>query len=312
MKKSLLVIGTTIVLTISSSAFVYGTNINVNGADITFTNVTGYPYVDANNRTQVPLRVTMEQAGATVSWDAASKVATVEKQGIVVQVPIGANYIIVDGEQVKTDTAAVIRDGRTYLPIRPVLEAVNFSVEWDNDTQTVLAANYYDYVADQEMVVAEKRQNIKNSADLLDYLLSDYRLQQDKDIAIKMAERDYLDKFSKDTGPMKVVSSFEWYTEDQLEDAGITLDDSSFTCKRDADFTKCTFEGELVLEGKNKTVTIDVPKFTIPISYNDDDDNTDSNYKDNEARTYDGVRIFFSPWTIEFNGADLVSLGLIN
>ena len=192
LKKTILVFGVITVLMLASVGAVYGTNINVNSTDVTFTEATGYPYLDANNRTQVPLRVAMEQAGAKVTWDQNSKVATVEKRGTVVQVPIGANYIIVDGKQVPTDTSAIIKNGKTYLPIRPVLEAVDFGVEWDSDTQTVFAANFLDYLADEEIVLEEKRQNINTAADLLDYLVSKYRLEHDKDAALQLAEREYL------------------------------------------------------------------------------------------------------------------------
>ena len=243
----------------------------------------------------------MEQAGATVTWDAAAKVAKIEKRGTVVQIPIGANYIIVDGKQVATDTAAVIKNGRTYLPIRAVLEAVDFTVEWDNDTRTVLAANYYDYVANQEMVVEGERQNISSAEDLLNYLADRYRLENDKDIAVKLAERDYLDKLNET--PEEIISYFEWYTKDQLEHDGITLDDSAFTIEINDDYTESTIGGKLVLEGNGNTLTINVPQFTLSIS---------ADSEDQRIRTYDGVTINFSPWSIEeFKGEDLAKQGLI-
>ena len=200
------------------------------------------------------------------------------------------------------DTAAVINNNKTYLPIRPVLEAVNFSVYWSSEDQTVFAANFFDYVDNQEIVVAEKRSSVDSVESLLDYVASEYRLQADKEIALEIAERDLLDKLAEKDKPVNIITYFDWYTIDQLDDNGITVDDSDFTIERDSDYTECTFEGELVLEGKNKTITIQVPEFTIPID-DDSDDNT---------RTYDGLTISFSPWSIEFSGEDLVNLGLFN
>lgn len=115
----------------------YAVEISIDGSKIGFTNESGVPFVDSSNRTQVPLRVTMESFGATVGWDNSTNSATVEKNGINVRIPIGQSYIIKNGQKIPNDTAAIIKDGRTYLPIRVVLEAFGASVGWDGATQTV-------------------------------------------------------------------------------------------------------------------------------------------------------------------------------
>ena len=58
--------------------------------------------------------------------------------GTHIQVPIGESYILVNGVRVNNDTAASLKDGRTYLPIRVVLEALGYQVGWDAATRTVL------------------------------------------------------------------------------------------------------------------------------------------------------------------------------
>ncbi len=183
-------------LVFSSFAYAYGTNINVNGDDVQFTDNTGYPYVDSKNRTQVPLRVTMEKAGATVTWNNDTKIARVEKSGKVVEVPIGSNFIIVDGKQVATDTAAIIVNGKTYLPIRAVLEAVGFGVQWDQVTQTVYAANFADYVMNQDKVLQEQRGNINSVDDLINYYKASYQQKKDKELLTKLTEREVLDRIT--------------------------------------------------------------------------------------------------------------------
>ncbi len=80
----------------------------------------------------------MEAFGASVSWDAVNKIATAEKDGVIVQVPIGASYITKNGQQIANDTSALIKDSKTYLPIKAVLEAFGASVSWDGSTQTVV------------------------------------------------------------------------------------------------------------------------------------------------------------------------------
>lgn len=105
---------------------------------VKYNDASGMPFVDSANRTQVPLRLTMKRCGASVDWDSVNKIATVTKNGITVQVPIGLNYILKDGVKVETDTAAQIVNNRTYLPIRPVVEALGGEVGWDEAAKVVI------------------------------------------------------------------------------------------------------------------------------------------------------------------------------
>ena len=54
------------------------------------------------------------------------------------QVPIGHAYILINGVSVTNDTYAVIKDDRTYMPIRAVLEAFGANVSWNNVNRTVV------------------------------------------------------------------------------------------------------------------------------------------------------------------------------
>ncbi len=115
-------------------------NIVLNGKAVSFDENYGYPYVDENNRTMVPLRITMESAGFTVGYDAESRTAIVITDRNRIEVPIGTNKVYVDNVLIENDTVAVENNGRTYLPIRVVLEAAGYAVAWDGDTSTVYAS----------------------------------------------------------------------------------------------------------------------------------------------------------------------------
>ena len=110
----------------------------IDGQIVLFSKSSGAPFVDKASRTQVPLRVTMEGYGANVGWDSGTKTATVEKDGVTVKIPIGQRYIIINGERQTIDTAAQIVSNKTYLPIRPVVEALAGEVAWDQETKTVI------------------------------------------------------------------------------------------------------------------------------------------------------------------------------
>lgn len=131
-----LLLGVALLLCLPGTA--YGAEISVDGYLVGFNNDTGYPYVDGNNRTMVPLRITMESAGAVVGWDQATQTASVKMNGTTVQVPIGQQYILRDGNKVTIDTSAVVSNGRTYLPIRAVLESFGAIVGWDQSKGMVV------------------------------------------------------------------------------------------------------------------------------------------------------------------------------
>lgn len=101
----------------------------VNGNFVTWTDA--YPFIDKNNRTQVPLRASMEACGLKVTWNANARTAIVTDGRTTVSVPIGYKYIYVNGYRQSIDTAAMIVRDRTYLPIRAVAEAFGYGVLWN-------------------------------------------------------------------------------------------------------------------------------------------------------------------------------------
>lgn len=107
------------------------TSIYINQKKIAFSTQTGYPFTDSQGRMQVPLRAAMDAYGCETTWNEGKKTVTLKKEGTTVQVPIGKTYLFINGVKQSTDTAALVKDGRTYLPIRPVLEAFGAKVSWD-------------------------------------------------------------------------------------------------------------------------------------------------------------------------------------
>jgi len=98
----------------------------------------GVPFIDANNRTLIPLRKPMEAIGAVVSYNANSRVVTVIKNDITVKVTIDENTIDINGKKVAMDTKAIIKDGRTYIPLRAIFDAFGYDVKWHGSSRTVL------------------------------------------------------------------------------------------------------------------------------------------------------------------------------
>jgi len=147
MKKKILFLVLILTLVITSSVF--AVDVKINDVDVQYNNDSGFPFIDKQGRTQVPLRATMEAFGANVEWDQASLTANVEKNSVSVKVPIGKSFIYIGGVEVANDTVAQLKDDRTYLPIRVVLEAFGSTVSWENNT--VVATLDEENIVEQEL-----------------------------------------------------------------------------------------------------------------------------------------------------------------
>ena len=107
--------------------------------ELTFLEEEGYgkPFIDERNRTLIPVRKPLEAIGASVSYDAEHRIVTASKNGITVKIPIGENTITVNDSNVVMDTKAVIKDGRTYIPLRAVFSAFGYDLNWHDNSKTV-------------------------------------------------------------------------------------------------------------------------------------------------------------------------------
>lgn len=114
-------------------------SVRVNGELVVFPDA--QPFGDENNRTLIPVRFVTEEMGADVSWDQANMTAIIKKSGITVKITIGKQdiQVIKNGKTttVTMDTVAVGKDGRTFVPIRFVAEALGAYVDYAAAYQTV-------------------------------------------------------------------------------------------------------------------------------------------------------------------------------
>lgn len=112
--------------------FAYDVQVYMDEKLVKFTNNYGYPFIDGAGRTQMPFRVILETYGALVSWDEENYTAIAVKGDIEVKVPIGQKYIIRNNERIVIDTVSRIVNGRTYIPLRAVMEAFGTKVYWND------------------------------------------------------------------------------------------------------------------------------------------------------------------------------------
>ena len=139
-KKACFILSLVLILTLSCVAVFADSEIivKIDSEKVEFNEDVGFPFVDENGRTLVPFKAALEKYGAEVNWDNENRTAIAKKGDIAIKVPIGEKFILKNDEKIETDTVAVIKDDRTYLPIRPVMEAFGSEVQWDNELKAVL------------------------------------------------------------------------------------------------------------------------------------------------------------------------------
>ncbi|WP_134687529.1 copper amine oxidase N-terminal domain-containing protein [Brevibacillus migulae] len=104
-------------------------NVKVNGSMVSFPDAK--PYVDSSNsRTMVPVRFVGEKLGAIVAWNDKTKTVTMAKDKKVIILPVGEKKATVDGKQITFDAAAIIKDNRTFVPLRFISESFGADVDW--------------------------------------------------------------------------------------------------------------------------------------------------------------------------------------
>lgn len=100
------------------------------------------PFV-AENRTMLPFRSIAETMGGEVAYESDTQTVRISTADSDIDVVIGSDSMTVNGDSVSLDAAATIREGRTYVPVRAVTEALGCSVAWEADTQTVHITNRF-------------------------------------------------------------------------------------------------------------------------------------------------------------------------
>lgn len=115
----------------SSTMTVNGTETEIDeGRDTT-------PVIE-NERTLVPIRAIIEAMGGSVNWDSETQTAELTYNDDTILLTIDSTTAYFNDTASELDTAPVIMNGRTMLPIRFIAESFEFDVEWEVESQTVI------------------------------------------------------------------------------------------------------------------------------------------------------------------------------
>ena len=99
------------------------------------------PFVESN-RTYVPARYLAYALGIPedgVIWDALNQSVTITSaDGKTIIITVGRAVLTVDGSEQAIDAPPLFREGRIFLPVKWLAQALGYEVSWDEATSTVL------------------------------------------------------------------------------------------------------------------------------------------------------------------------------
>jgi len=118
-----------------------GIKVYINGRYVEFSESSGYPFVE-NGSTMIPLRAVSEAFGSKIICNPDIQTVTVGKYDKEVLVSVGSSEMKVKDldsnstSVVSIAKSALIRNGRTYIPLRSLFECFGLSVRWDSESKT--------------------------------------------------------------------------------------------------------------------------------------------------------------------------------
>ncbi|RXE57692.1 copper amine oxidase N-terminal domain-containing protein [Acetivibrio mesophilus] len=198
----------------------------VNGTKINFPDVE--PFIDENSRTQVPIRFVGEALGADVGWDGNTKKVTITLNGRKVVLQIGNKNYEVNGQKKQMDTVALLKESRTFVPVRFVSEALGATVKWNANIKTVYidmngdvipspdptegSVKYYDGIAFNDATDVDAYGRIK--------------IEKSKEFLLKLADQL---RFVKENGKYYIECTYPEIPEGYEWSLGITVFDKDGT-----------------------------------------------------------------------------------
>lgn len=97
------------------------------------------PFQDDNDYVMVPIRFVSEALGAKVGWEkTGGKLAvSIKNDAHSVAMTVGQNTATVDGQTKTYETKIILKQNRTFVPLRLVSEGLGQTVEWDKVSRWV-------------------------------------------------------------------------------------------------------------------------------------------------------------------------------
>lgn len=105
-----------------------------------------------NSRTLLPVRFISENLGASVEWDDATETVTVTQSDTTITLRIGHSSMTVNELRIILDVSPAIHNGRTFLPVRALAEALRKHVFYERDLVVLSDNPVLEVETDRELI----------------------------------------------------------------------------------------------------------------------------------------------------------------
>ncbi len=104
--------------------------ISYNDSDLYIPREFGQIFINSDDRTMVPVRFISESLGHSVSWEQSSRTIGIDDR---IQLQIGSDQALVDGDSRQIDTKAILVDERTMVPLRFISETLGYHIDFETN-----------------------------------------------------------------------------------------------------------------------------------------------------------------------------------
>lgn len=109
--------------------------VTLDGTEVFFPDA--QPFIDTRDRTLVPIRFVSEAMGATVDWENDTRTVIIKKDKDTIKYTIGDMKAYLNDEICVFDTYGILKEDRTFVPLRFISEMLSCDVDWSDTTRTV-------------------------------------------------------------------------------------------------------------------------------------------------------------------------------
>lgn len=176
------------------------------------------PFIE-NDRTYVPIRFVAEALKYKVDWDSTNKLVTIKDNTNKIELTINKKEVKINDETKNIDVAPMIKNERTFVPLRFIAESFNIDVKWDNVNYKVILTdkeksenlsltqderNFLNELQSRELKISQKVEDLKTQLFEKEGKKSKEELEK-----IYKSANDEIIKLAKEIKDLKIPDKFK-------------------------------------------------------------------------------------------------------
>lgn len=148
-----------------------------------------------DGRTLIPLRGVFEKLGARVDWNKNISEVVIKDKSNEIQMLLGKNKVMVNGEIKDIDVATKMINSRTFAPLRFITENLGHTIEWDDSTNSIyITKNNNVPISQNRILTVGSKENLiallEYNSKLYNYIWREGRAVLDNGVSMDKSEAE--------------------------------------------------------------------------------------------------------------------------